>query len=215
MRSLPPLPGRRRAHEVHGTADVPLLHIVVTCAPGRRCTESRRHRLLPAPRRRAAGCRHPAVVDAVPLGSAAGAAGEGRLGCPRHRRPLHRVRTRHARCARRPGQRVDHPQRAVVLVVPELHRGVARARALQQERGDAGSPSPAARSWADGAGAARSRLVAEPRDHAQPHRRRSGRSGGPRRPRCRPADRRSVQPVVPRPDLPRPVPAGHLRRDRR
>ena len=37
---------------------------------------------------------------------------------------------------------------------------------------------------------------------------------GLRRPGCGPPHRRPVQPVVPRPDLPRRLPAGHLRRDR-
>ncbi len=126
-----------------------------------------------------------------------------RLDRPRHGRAVHRVRARHARRARRPRERVDDAQRAVVLVVPQLHRGPARPRALQQERRDAGRPPPAARPRSGGAGAARARLVAQPRHHAQPHGRRPGRPDRSRRPRCRPPDRRSVQPLVPRPDLPR------------
>ena len=95
---------------------------------------------------------------------------------PRHRVPVHRVRARHARRARRPGRRVDDAQRAVVLVVPQLHRRAARARALQRRRGHARRAttccSPTA--WPCGR-CARATPSLEPRHHAQPHRRRPGR----------------------------------------
>ena len=107
-------------------------------------------RLLQAPGRRAARCRHPAVAHALPLGPSAGAPGQGRLDQPRHRRPLHRVRARHALRARRPRQGVDDAQRAVVLVVPELHGRAARAGALQRRRGPARLAPPAARPRAGG-----------------------------------------------------------------
>ena len=94
LRPLPPLPRRRRADEEHGAADLPVLDLVVARAPRRRSAQPEGRRLLQAARRRAARRRHPAVADAVPLGPAAGAAGEGRLGEPRDRRPVHRVRAR-------------------------------------------------------------------------------------------------------------------------
>ena len=64
----------------------------------------------------------------------AGAAGQGRLDEPRHGRPVHRVRPRHARRARRPRERVDDAQRALVLVVPELHRGHCTRRVTTASR---------------------------------------------------------------------------------
>ena len=69
--------------------------------------------LLPPPGRGAARARHRAGGDALPLGPPAGAAGRGRLGQPRHRRALRRVRAAHGARARRPGPDLDHPQRAV------------------------------------------------------------------------------------------------------
>ena len=76
------------------------------------------------------GRRHPALADALPLGPAAGAAGARRLDQPRHGRTCFpEYALRHARRARRPGERVDDAQRAVVLVVPQLHGGRPRARA--------------------------------------------------------------------------------------
>ena len=99
--------------------------------PGRGCVRTpvrstRPAGLLRPARRRAAAARHRALADALPLGPAAGARGRGRLDQPRHRPPLRRVRHLGARRARRPGADVDHPQRAVVLVLPRLHRRRAR-----------------------------------------------------------------------------------------
>ena len=51
----------------------------------------------------------------------------------------------------------------------------------------------------------------EPRHHAQPHGRRPGRSDRRRRPRRRAPHRRPVQPLLPRPDLPRRVSRGRAR----
>ncbi len=46
----------------------------------------------------------------------------------------------------------------------------------------------------------------QPRHHAEPHRGRPGGPGRSRRPGCRTPHRRAVQPVLPRSDLPRPIP---------
>ena len=74
------------------------------------------------------GCRHPAVADAVPLGPAAGAAGEGRLGV----RDTADLFTEYALDMHDAlgdrVERLDHAQRAVVLVVPELHRAACTRR---------------------------------------------------------------------------------------
>ena len=184
---------------------------VVARATRRRRAQSEGHRLLQSARRRAAGCRHPPVADAVPLGSAPGAAGEGRLDRARHGRAVHRVRARHARRARRPGQGVDDPQRAVVLVVPLLYRGPARTGSLQRVRGPSRGAPPAARSRQGRRGAARPRRVARPGDHPQLHGRRARRPDRPRRRGCRPPPGRTAQPVVPRPGLPRRLSRRHRR----
>ena len=87
-------------------------------------------RLLLAAGRRAARARHRAGRHALPLGPAAGAAGRRRLGQPRHRRPVRRVRAASWREAL--GDRVTHlhdAQRAVVLGLPRLRDRGARARA--------------------------------------------------------------------------------------
>jgi beta-glucosidase len=84
-------------------------------------------RLLQAPRRRTARERHPALADALPLGPAAGDRGARRLDrafdgeqFAEYALDVHDAL----------GDRVaelDDAQRAVVLVVPELHRRHPRA----------------------------------------------------------------------------------------
>ena len=110
----------------------------------------------------------------------------GRLDEPRHRRPVHRVRARHARRARRPGERVDDAQRAVVLVVPQLHRR-ACTRRVTTAPPRACSPR---HHLLLGHGQAVRELRArdaslEPRHHAEPHGRRR-RSTRPTRPTSTP-----------------------------
>ena len=111
---------------------------------------------------------------------------------------------RRARRARRPGRRVDDAQRAVVLVVPRLHRP-ARTRRAAGRRGRR-SPRPTTccspTAWPCRQLRARD-ADARARHHAEPHRRRPGRPDATGRPRRRAPHRRAVQPVLPRPDLPR------------
>ncbi|KAG4073391.1 hypothetical protein HA402_008547 [Bradysia odoriphaga] len=64
----------------------------------------------------------------------------------------------------------------------------------------------------DGARAALAGCGPQPRHHPEPHGRRPRRSAEPRRRRRRPARGRAVQPLVPRPDLPRQLPRRHRRR---
>ena len=82
---------------------------------------------------------------------------------PRHRGALPRVRARRARRTRRPGERLDDAERAVVLVVPQLHGGAARARPLQRRRRDCSPRTTCCSGTADGARAARARRVPRPR----------------------------------------------------
>ena len=90
-----------------------------------------------------AGGRHRAVRHALPLGSAPGAAGSRRLARAPGRSGVRRVRRcRHAP-ARRPGQELDHAERAVVQLDPELLPRRARAGAPRPGRG-AGRGAPSA-----------------------------------------------------------------------
>ena len=57
---------------------------------------------------------------ALPLGPAAAARGRRRLGGTRHRLALRRPGDGGARASRRPGELLDHPERALVLGVPRL-----------------------------------------------------------------------------------------------
>ena len=113
--------------------------------------------LLRAARRRAARPRHPPDRDALPLGPAAGARGRGRLGEPRDRRGVRRVRAHRGRAARRPRRRLDDAQRAVVLRLPRLRLGRARARPHGRREGPRRRAPPEPRARARDRGAARGR----------------------------------------------------------
>ena len=67
------------------------------------------------------------VAHALPLGPAAGAGGRGRLDRPRHRRAVRRVRRRSWPARSVTGSDVDDAERAVVLGLPRLRLGRARA----------------------------------------------------------------------------------------
>jgi hypothetical protein len=93
----------------------------------------------------AVAARHPPLRHALPLGSSPGAARSRRLAGARHRRGLCRVR----RCGQpspgRPGEELDHPQRAVVRRLSQPSD--RRARAGRADWGAAfaicASPCPA------------------------------------------------------------------------
>ena len=72
------------------------------------------------------------------------AAGRRRLGQPRHRGALRRVRAAHGARARRPGADLDHPQRAVGGDLPRPRAGPLRARRARLADGAGGQPPPAA-----------------------------------------------------------------------
>ena len=128
-RPLPPPRRRPRPHGRPRPRGLPLLDRVAAHPADRSRTRERgRARLLRAARRRTHRPRHPADRDALPLGPAAGPRGRGRLGQPRHRRGLRRLRPHRGRAPRRPRRRVDDPQRAVVQRLPRLRLGRARAR---------------------------------------------------------------------------------------
>ena len=171
--------------------------------PGDRYVNPAGPRLLQPARRRTARRRHPALAHPVPLGPAAGARGAGRLGEPRHRVPVPRLRrgratTRSAtvsrtgrpstsRCARRssrygagehaPGR---SDRRAALAAVHHQH--LAHGLAIQTLR---------ERSGAAAGDASRGSAV---RHHAQPHQRGAERPDRPGRPRGRASHRRTVEP---------------------
>ena len=190
LRPLPPDAAGRRPDAAARPADLPLLHVVVARAARRRTRESEGHRLLLATRRRAARGGHQAVAHAVPLGPAAGARGEGRLGEPRHGVPVPRLRGAMHEAL---GDRVDvwttlnEPWCSSFL----SYTGGAHAPGRQDvAAGLAAAPPPAARPRPGRAVAARTRPRARARHHAQPHGGEAGRPDASRRRRRRAAHRR-------------------------
>ena len=95
LRPLPPLSRRRGAAGRARAQRLPVLRLLAPRPPRRdRRRERGRARLLRPARRRAAGPRHRAVRDALPLGPAAGPRGRGRVAGPRHGRGVRRLRRR-------------------------------------------------------------------------------------------------------------------------
>ena len=129
LRPLPPLARRPRPDPLARHRVVPLLGGLVAGHARRPHGQPGRPRLLQAPGRRDARARHPAADDALPLGPARGARRRrrGRLALARPARPVRRLRDGARQGARRPGPGGDHAQRAVVLGVPRLRDGRARA----------------------------------------------------------------------------------------
>ena len=80
----------------------------------------KRPRLLRRRRGRPAGGRHQAGRDAVPLGFAAIPRRRGRLAEPQNRLCARRLRGYRGQAPRRPRRHLDHAERAVVFVLPEL-----------------------------------------------------------------------------------------------
>ena len=111
--------------------------------------EHARPRFLRSPRRRADRARHHAVAVPLSLGSAAGAAGRGRLAQARHRREIRRLRARRGAAPGRPRQALGDVQRA------QRPRAVRLRRGLATRPGSPGSPtcSPPSttRTWRTGA----------------------------------------------------------------
>ena len=102
LRSLPPLQGGRRADEGARPQGLPPQRLLAArAARGDRRGQRQGAGLLRPPDRRAAGGRHHAVGDAVPLGSAARALPPRRLAEPRHRRLVRRLRDARRQAARR------------------------------------------------------------------------------------------------------------------
>ena len=210
-RPLPPPRGRPRPHGRPRPRGVPLLDRVAPHPADRSRTGQRgRPVVLRAARRRADRPRHPADRDALPLGPAAGPRGRGRVGEPRHRGGLRRLRPHRGGAARRSDLGVDHPQRAVVQRLPRVRVRRARARPPRRRQGPRRGAPPEPRARARDRRAPRGRDE-RPRllDHPQPARDPPvGRHG----PRGRASHRRAREPGVPRPAARGGVPG---RRDRR
>ena len=159
--------------------------------------------------------RNQPPADALPLGSAAAAAGRGRLDEPGHGPPVRRLRRAGRRASRRPGQALDHAERTGRA--PGLRLRVRRARAgrgADARRASGGAP-PAARPRPRGPGAARARRRGGG-DREQLHAGAGGESEPAGR-RGRRRLRRVPQPAVQRPAAARHVPRSdrHGRRDGR
>lgn len=182
-RPLPPVAGGRAAHRRPRPRRVPLLDLVVP-RPARRYRPAQPggRGVLLAPRRRAPREGRQARRHALPLGPPAGARGRRRLGQPRDGVRVRRVRPPHGARARRPDRHLDDAQRAVVLRLPRLRLGRARARPHRAGRGPRGRAPPQPR--------ARPRRPGDPRRAWARTRRRPSRStstsSGPttRRPRA-------------------------------
>ena len=112
LRSLPPLPGRCRAHAPGRSRDLSLFDLVAQGAAFRiRGAQRSRPRLLRPARRRTLRERHPPLRDALPLGPAAGTPGPGRLVEPRHCEALRGLRGPGFCATRRSGDPLGDPQR--------------------------------------------------------------------------------------------------------
>ena len=167
-------------------------------------------RLLPAAAGGPARARHRARRHALPLGPAAGAAGDRRLGGAGHGGAVRRLRGRDGARARRRRRPLDHPQRAVGdgLPRPRRRQQGARTDGLADRAARGASPAAVARARRPGTARARG-----DRDHAQPASAAAGvrvrrrPPGGERRGRLR-------QPLVPGPRPAGPLsggPAGGVR----
>ena len=132
LRALLPLAGRPRPDALARARGLPLLDRLAPDPARRpRAGQPARARLLPRARRGHARARDRAAGDALPLGSAAGAPGRGRLGIARRRRALRRVRRDRLRRASATSSRLDHAQRAVGDVVPRLRATGSRRPAIR------------------------------------------------------------------------------------
>ena len=111
MRHVSPLPGRHQADEGSRHHVLPVLGRLAADHSGRFGRDQPEgHRVLPQSGGRAAGTRHRADADAVPLGSPAGAAGPRRLGEPRDDRSFSEICRDGVQGARRQGEAVGDVQ---------------------------------------------------------------------------------------------------------
>ncbi|RYJ22328.1 hypothetical protein CU044_5955 [Streptomyces sp. L-9-10] len=177
-----------------------------------------RARLLPRSGRRSARPWHRTRPDALPLGPAPGVGGRGRLARARDGVPLRGVRAGRRRGARRPGDALDDPQRALVQRLPGVRVRSARPRTYGPGGRSARRPPSQPRPRTRGPGAAL-RTPGERSGLGEPQ---PGGGQGPyavaRGPGRATPDRRAGEPGLHRPDagrrVPRGPPRGHRAADR-
>ena len=170
QRSLPPLQGRHRPHQGIGRQGLPVFDRVAAGVSGRNGqAEPQGPRLLRPPHRRTAQARHRAIRDALSLGSAAGARGQGRrLAIQRNVESVRRL-CRPRGGAHQRSRQVDlHDQRS--RKVREFRLWLGRRCPRPQTAGRRGQPGPPP----CGAGA-RPRRAGDPRAWARGHQSGSGR----------------------------------------
>ena len=145
LRQLPPDRGRCGSNRRAVGRLLPVLHLLAA-HPGRgpRRGEPGRPGLLQPARRRAAGARDHADGHAASLGPAPGAAGQGRLGGPRHDGVVRRLRRPGGGGPRRSGKAVHHDQRTLGGREHGLPVGPARARHPGRSAGRGRHPPPPA-----------------------------------------------------------------------
>ncbi len=194
QRSLSPLQGRRRPDQGARRQGLPVFDRVAAGISGRqRRAKSQGSRFLRPAGRRTAEERYRALCDALSLGSAAGAAGQGRrLAIQRNLEGIRRLRRLCRGAPDRSGQEHLHRQRS--RTVREFRLWLGHRRARPQAAGGRAEPGPPqcrARPRARGAG--------DPRQGP----RRASRSARPRT--SRPACRRSIRRRTSAPPRSRPA----------
>ena len=116
QRPLPPVQGGRRADAVDRRERLPVLHLLAAHLPARHGhAEPEGPRLLQPAGGRAGRGGHRAVPHALPLGSAAGAAGQGRVAEPGHGQGVRGLRRLRGREAQRPRAALLHDQRVPLV----------------------------------------------------------------------------------------------------
>ena len=170
QRSLPPLQGRHRPDPGIGRQGLPVFDRVAAGVSGRNGqAEPQGPRLLRPPHRRVAQARHRAVRDALSLGSAAGARGQGRrLAIQRNVESIRRLCRPRGGAYQRSRQVDLHDQRSRKVREFRLWMGRRCPRPQTAGRGSQPGPPPC------GAGAW-PRRAGDPRAWARGHQSGSGR----------------------------------------